>query len=76
MRVQMLICSIVCDVDPDHPGDVAEPVFQALEKFSTEMIVLPKSYNPFSGVERLRDGYSAAVRAGADREAIALVLQR
>ena len=49
----MLVCDIVGDVDPDHPGDVTEPVFQPLEQFSTEMIVLPKSYDPFSGVERV-----------------------
>src|SRR5438105_5994465 len=53
VRVEMLICDIVGDVDPDHPGDVTEPVFQPLEQFSTEMIVLPKSYDPFSGVEGL-----------------------
>src|SRR5688572_16517459 len=53
VRVQMLICDIVGDVDPDHPGDITEPVFQPLEQFSTEMIVLPKSDDPFSGVERL-----------------------
>src|SRR5215207_4489026 len=53
VRVQMLIRDIVGDVDPDHPGDVTEPVFQSLEQFSAEMIVLPKSYDPFSGVKRL-----------------------
>ena len=53
MGVQMLICDIVGDVDPDHPGDVAEPVLQPLEQFSTEMIVLPKRHDPFSGLERL-----------------------
>src|SRR6267143_4909512 len=49
----LLICDLVRDIDPDHPCDVTEPVFQPLEQFSTEMIVLPKSYDPFSGVERM-----------------------
>src|ERR1700693_6079342 len=49
----MLICDIVRDIDPDHTGDVTEPVFQSLEYFSTDLIVLPKGYNPASGVERL-----------------------
>src|ERR1700724_1407935 len=49
----MLICDIVRDIDLDHTGDVIEPVFQPLEYFSTDLIVLPKSYNPASGVERL-----------------------
>ena len=53
MRVQMLICGIVGDIDPDHPGDVAEPVLQPPEQFPTEMIVLPKRHDLFSGVERL-----------------------
>src|SRR3981189_2443895 len=53
VRVQMLICDIVRDIDPDHPCDVTEPVFHPLEQLSTEIIVLPKSYNPFSGEERL-----------------------
>ena len=56
----MLIRDIVGDIDPDHPRDVTEPVFQSLEQFPTEMIVLPKSYNPFSGVKRL---YVAGVDA-------------
>jgi hypothetical protein len=45
----MLICGIEGDVDPDHPGDVTEPVFHSLEQLSTEMIVLPKSYDPLPG---------------------------
>src|SRR5687768_12594590 len=49
----MLIRNIVGDVDPDHPGDVTEPVLQPLEQLSTEMIVLPKGYDLFSGIERL-----------------------
>src|SRR6267378_2421346 len=53
VRVQMLVCGVVRDVEPDHPGDVAEPVFHPLEQFSTEMIVLPKSHDPLSGVEGL-----------------------
>jgi len=31
----MLICDIVRDIDPDHTGDVTEPVFQPLNYFST-----------------------------------------
>src|ERR1700730_4830067 len=53
MRVQMLICHIVRDIDPDHTGDVTEPVFQSPDYFSTELIVLPKSHNPASWVGRL-----------------------
>ena len=53
MRVEMLVGGIVGDVGLDHPGDVAEPVFQPLEQFAAELIVLPKRYDPFSGVERL-----------------------
>src|ERR1700730_10066002 len=49
----MLICDIVCDIHPDHTGDVTEPVFQPLDYFSTDLIVLPKGYNPASGVGRL-----------------------
>ena len=49
MGVQMLIGGIVGDVDPDHPRNVAEAVLQPLEQFSTEMIVLPKCYDLFSG---------------------------
>src|SRR5258708_162933 len=49
----MLIFGFVPDIDPHHPRDVTEPVFHPLEYFSTEIIVLHKSYNPFSGVERL-----------------------
>src|ERR1700726_5277695 len=49
----MLICDIVRDIDPDHADDVTEPVFQPLDYFSTDLIVLPKSYNPASGVGRL-----------------------
>src|SRR5258705_5092399 len=49
----MLICDIVRDIDPDHTGDVTEPVFQPLDYFSIDLIVLPKSYNPASGVGRL-----------------------
>ena len=53
VRVQMLICDIVRDIDPDHTGDVTEPVFQPLDYFLIDLIVLPKSYNPASGVGRL-----------------------
>src|ERR1700746_3042440 len=49
----MLICEIVRDIDPYHTGDVTEPVFQPPDYFSTDLIVLPKSYNPASGVGRL-----------------------
>src|SRR5579863_6290922 len=49
----MLICDIVRDIDPDHTGDITEPVFQPLEYFSTDLIVLPKSRNLASGVGRL-----------------------
>src|ERR1700722_14473166 len=49
----MLICDIGRDIDPDHTRDVTEPVFQPHDYFSTDLIVLPKSYNPACGVGRL-----------------------
>src|ERR1700737_1904431 len=49
----MLICAIVRDIDPDHSGDVTEPVFHPLYYFSTDLIVLPKGFDPSSGVGRL-----------------------
>src|ERR1700688_1377327 len=49
----MFICDIERNIHPDHTGDVTEPVFQPLDYFSTDLIVLPKSHNPFSGVGRL-----------------------
>src|SRR3954454_14038740 len=53
MRVQMLIANVVGDIDPDHPGDVTEPVLQSLEKLPAEVIVLPKCNDLFPGIERL-----------------------
>src|SRR5258705_2723942 len=52
-RTALLVSVIVRDIDPDHPGDATEPVFQPLDYFSTDLIVLPKGYNPASGVGRL-----------------------
>ena len=53
MLAQIVVCGIVRDVDPDHPGDVTETVLQSPEQFAAEMIVLPKRNDSFSGVERL-----------------------
>src|SRR6516165_419457 len=53
VRVQVLICHIERDIDPDHTCELTEPVLQTLDYLSTHLIVLPKSCNRPSGVRRL-----------------------
>src|SRR5579872_7312989 len=53
MCVQMLVGDIVGDVDPDHAGDVSKTVLQSLENLSADLVVLPKSNDFSSGIERL-----------------------
>ena len=49
----MLIRGVVGDVNSDHAGDISQPVFQPLEYFPADLIVLPKSYDSSSGIGRL-----------------------
>src|SRR6185437_686621 len=53
MRIEMRIRNIVGDVDPNHPGEIAQSFLQALEQVAPELIVFPKNNDLAVGIERL-----------------------